>query len=202
MPYEWKKREWLNEWYVWMYRMFVLLFKKQIQILRISRHIKNIAKRPDSGLTPGGRCCLSFPVRMLGLRPCISMGKQSKSKYECHLLFPNCPSSTSFKWSKGWSESLQTSIVSRMSQRTCLGKLIGHWHIWVFVIWYPPWWTGPRWGGTRCVVPPHCSCCNRLSKVVLWHIGRKEKGRWNPKCWETFIQRGKNGAATVGQNLF
>jgi hypothetical protein len=32
-----------------------------------------------SGLTPGGRCCLSFPMRGLGLRPCISMGTRSKS---------------------------------------------------------------------------------------------------------------------------
>jgi hypothetical protein len=44
-----------------------------------SRRIKNIAKkRSVSGLTPGGRCCLSFPIRALGLRPCISMGRQSK----------------------------------------------------------------------------------------------------------------------------
>ncbi len=28
-------------------------------------------KRLLSGDTPGGRCCLSFPMRTLGLRPCI-----------------------------------------------------------------------------------------------------------------------------------
>ncbi len=69
--------------------------------------IKNIARiRSLSGLTPCGRCCLSFPMRTLGLRPCISMGSQSSSKYGCHLLFPNCPSKTSFKRWKGWSDSL------------------------------------------------------------------------------------------------
>jgi hypothetical protein len=30
--------------------------------------------------TPGGRCCLSFPMRIMGLRPCISMGRRSNSK--------------------------------------------------------------------------------------------------------------------------
>ncbi len=45
------------------------------------RRNKNIAKkRSVSGLTPGGRCCLSFPMRVLGLRPCISNRRQSKSK--------------------------------------------------------------------------------------------------------------------------
>ncbi len=45
------------------------------------RRIKNIArKRLLSGDTPGGRCCLSFPMRTLGLRPCISMGRRSNSK--------------------------------------------------------------------------------------------------------------------------
>ncbi len=33
-------------------------------------------KRSLSGLTPCRRCCMSFPMRMLGLRPCISMGSQ------------------------------------------------------------------------------------------------------------------------------
>jgi hypothetical protein len=62
------------------------------------RHIKNIVKkRSVSGLTPGGRCCLSFPMRTLGLRPCISMGRRSKSKQDYHLLFPTFPSRTSFK---------------------------------------------------------------------------------------------------------
>jgi hypothetical protein len=40
--------------------------------------IKNIArKRSLSGKTPGGKCCLSFLMRTLGLRPCISMGRRS-----------------------------------------------------------------------------------------------------------------------------
>ncbi len=43
--------------------------------------IRNIErKRSLSGDIPGGRCCLSFPMRTLGLRPCISMGRQSNSK--------------------------------------------------------------------------------------------------------------------------
>jgi hypothetical protein len=33
-----------------------------------------------SKLNPGGRCCWSFPMRTLGLRPCISMRRRSKSK--------------------------------------------------------------------------------------------------------------------------
>ncbi len=39
-------------------------------------------KRSLSGDTPGGRCCLSFPMRTLGLRPCIFIweGKASQSK--------------------------------------------------------------------------------------------------------------------------
>jgi hypothetical protein len=46
------------------------------------RHIKNIAKkRYVSGLTLGGRCCLSLPMKALGLRPCISWGNEaSQSK--------------------------------------------------------------------------------------------------------------------------
>jgi hypothetical protein len=32
------------------------------------------------GEAPGGRCCFSFPMRTLGLRPCISMGRRSNSK--------------------------------------------------------------------------------------------------------------------------
>ncbi len=60
--------------------------------------IKNIArKRSLSRRKPCGRYCLSFPMRMLGLRPCISKGSWSSSKLDCHLLFSNCPSKTSFK---------------------------------------------------------------------------------------------------------
>jgi hypothetical protein len=36
-------------------------------------------KRSLLSKTPGGRCCLSFPMRKLGLRPCISMGRRSNS---------------------------------------------------------------------------------------------------------------------------
>jgi hypothetical protein len=32
------------------------------------------------GETPGGRCCFSFPMRTLGLRPCISTGRRRSSK--------------------------------------------------------------------------------------------------------------------------
>ncbi len=43
--------------------------------------IKNIAKKRSlSGLTLFERCCLSFPMRTLGLRPCISMGSRSSYK--------------------------------------------------------------------------------------------------------------------------
>jgi hypothetical protein len=56
--------------------------------MEAGRRIKNIAKKRSlSGEAPGGRFCLSFPMRTLGLRPCISMGRRSKSKYDCHLLF-------------------------------------------------------------------------------------------------------------------
>jgi hypothetical protein len=42
---------------------------------------KELARnRSVSGETPGGRCCFSFPMRTLGLRPCISMGRRSSSK--------------------------------------------------------------------------------------------------------------------------
>jgi hypothetical protein len=45
------------------------------------RRIRNMArKRSLSGEIPGGRCCLSFPMRTLGLRPCISTGRRSNSK--------------------------------------------------------------------------------------------------------------------------
>ncbi len=45
-----------------------------------SRQIKNIETTTfSSGLTPWG-CCLSFPMRMLGMRPCISMVSPSYSK--------------------------------------------------------------------------------------------------------------------------
>jgi hypothetical protein len=45
------------------------------------RRMRNMARnRSVSGETPGGRCCLSFPMRMLGLRPCMSMGSRSNSK--------------------------------------------------------------------------------------------------------------------------
>jgi hypothetical protein len=52
-----------------------------VSLIDGGRQIKNIArKRSLSGDTPGGRCCLSFPVRTLGLRPYISMGRRSNSK--------------------------------------------------------------------------------------------------------------------------
>ncbi len=38
---------------------------------------KHWRKRSLSGGTPGGRCCLSFPIRTLGLRPCISTGRRA-----------------------------------------------------------------------------------------------------------------------------
>ena len=95
-----------------------------VSLMEAGRRIKNIAKKRSlSGEAPGGRFCLSFPMRTLGLRPCISMGRRSKSKYDCHLLLPNCPSKVFFKKSNGSSESLQASMVSRMSRRTCLGRL-------------------------------------------------------------------------------
>jgi hypothetical protein len=52
-----------------------------VSLIDGGRRIKNIArKRSLSGDTPGGRCCLSFPMRTLGLRPCISTGRRSSSK--------------------------------------------------------------------------------------------------------------------------
>jgi hypothetical protein len=42
------------------------------------------------------------------------------------LHFPNCPSKASFKQSKGSSESFQTSSVSKMSRKTCLGSWLEH----------------------------------------------------------------------------
>ncbi len=40
--------------------------------------MRNIARnRSLSGLTPCGRDCLSLPMRMLGLRPCMSNGRQA-----------------------------------------------------------------------------------------------------------------------------
>jgi hypothetical protein len=45
------------------------------------RRIRNIERKKSlSGGGARGRCCLSFPVRMLGLRHCISMGSRSNSK--------------------------------------------------------------------------------------------------------------------------
>jgi hypothetical protein len=87
-----------------------------VSLMDGGKRIKNIArKRSLSGNTPGGRCCLSFPLRTLGLRPCISMGRRSNSKHDCHLLLPNCPSKVFFRKSNGSSELLQTSKVSKMS---------------------------------------------------------------------------------------
>ncbi len=41
-----------------------------VSLIDGGRRIKNIArKRSLSGGTPGGRCCLSFPMRTLGFRP-------------------------------------------------------------------------------------------------------------------------------------
>jgi hypothetical protein len=37
-------------------------------------------KKLSGEKTPGGRCCFSFPMRTLGLKPCISMGRCSSSK--------------------------------------------------------------------------------------------------------------------------
>jgi hypothetical protein len=52
------------------------------------KRTRNMAKKRSlSGETGGGRCCFSFPMRMLGLRPCISMGRRSSSKWDCHLFF-------------------------------------------------------------------------------------------------------------------
>ncbi len=46
-----------------------------VSLMDAGRRIKNIAKnRSLSGEAPGGRFCLSFPMRTQGLRPCISMG--------------------------------------------------------------------------------------------------------------------------------
>ncbi len=72
------------------------------------RQIRNMARNKSlSGETPGGRCCLSFPMRTLGLRPCISMGRQAKQfKIGLPFAFPNCPSKASFKQSNGLTESL------------------------------------------------------------------------------------------------
>ncbi len=45
------------------------------------RRTRNMAKKRSlSRETPGGRCCFSFPMRMLGLRPCISMRRRNSSK--------------------------------------------------------------------------------------------------------------------------
>ncbi len=45
------------------------------------RRTRNMAKKRSlSGETQGGRCCFRFPVRTLGLRPFISMGRRRSSK--------------------------------------------------------------------------------------------------------------------------
>jgi hypothetical protein len=57
--------------------------------------VRNIDRnRSLTGLTPCGRSCFNFALRMLGLRPSIPNGRRNKSKYYCHLLLPNCPSKT------------------------------------------------------------------------------------------------------------
>ncbi len=58
------------------------------------RRIKNIdKKRSVSGLTPWGRCCLNFPMRMLGLRPCIAFPKGDKATQNttATYFFPTAP---------------------------------------------------------------------------------------------------------------
>ncbi len=62
-----------------------------VSLMDGGRQIKNIErKRSLSGDTTGGRCCLSFPMRTLGLRPCISMGRQSNSQhFSLAILFRN-----------------------------------------------------------------------------------------------------------------
>jgi hypothetical protein len=77
-----------------------------VSLMDGGRRIRNIVrKRSLSGDTPGGRCCLSFPMRTLGLRPCISMGRRSNSK------FPNCPNKVFFKKSTDLIERRETQIL-------------------------------------------------------------------------------------------
>ncbi len=94
-----------------------------VSLMDSGRRIRNIErKRLLSGDTPGGRYCLNFPIRTLGLRPCKL---------------------------NGLAESLQTSKVSKMSRRTCLGRPARALAYLSFCDLMP------QWGRTKCAVPPH-----------------------------------------------
>ncbi len=138
------------------------------------RRIANMErKRSLSGETPGGRCCLSFPMRTLGFRPWISMGRRST-------VIQSRTAICSF-------QTVQAKCFSnmQMAQQSHCRHLRypkypgGHawaglrerWRIWAFTIWSLPLQTGPRWGGTRCEVPPHCRDKAWPEQVLLQRQG-------------------------------
>ncbi len=94
-----------------------------VSLIDGGRRIKNIArKRSLLGDTPGGRCCLSFPMRTLGLRPCIPWeGEAIQNK------IATCSSQTA--QAKYFLKVKRLILVVKdiksiqMSRRTCLGKL-------------------------------------------------------------------------------
>ncbi len=94
------------------------------------RRIKNIArKRSLSGDTPAGRCCLSFPMRTLGLRPCIPReGEAIQSK------IATCSFQTVQAKYFSKNQTARLSCCRHQGYLKCLKGLAwggwrGHWHI-------------------------------------------------------------------------
>ncbi len=70
-----------------------------------------------------------FPMRVLGFRPCISMGETKQVKVRVPFTFSNLPEQHFFQMIKRLIRIVTDIDCVRMYQRTCLGKLLGHWHI-------------------------------------------------------------------------
>jgi hypothetical protein len=153
---------------------------------------------------------LEFPHENAGLEALHFHEETKQVKVRLLLALSELSKQNFFQLIEGLIWIIADIIVSKMSRRTCLGKLAralaylslcdlipaaANWAFdeaepdvfFLFIVW------------TKFHLRS-CGCRNGLKQVVLWPVGRNWKGRWNPKYWETFILRGKNGAATVGQN--
>ncbi len=99
-----------------------------VSLMDGGRRIKKIAKSYCQVILSEGDVVWAFPWEHWAWSPAFPWeGEANQSKTA--MLSPNCPSKVFFKKSNSSSESLQASRVSRMSQRTCLGRLARDWHI-------------------------------------------------------------------------
>ncbi len=103
----------------------------------------------------GWKMLFNFPMRTLGLRPCIPWGGVAAQNRTATCSFQTAQAKCFSTDRKAHQSRCTHPMCQECPERHAWAGWPEHWHIWVFGIWSLPLQTEPRWGGTRCEVPPH-----------------------------------------------